>query len=93
MENPTAEVDSIIAGFDLMSEEEQKKMADRNARFAAGNAVEMEEEVDPNAIVDLEKRQARLERFGIVDPSAQVEGESGAEKKEKVRAPRRAEVR
>ena len=89
MENPTTEVDSIIAGFDLMSEEEQKKMADRNARFAAGNAVEMEEEVDPNAIVDLEKRQARLERFGIVDPSAQVEGESGAEKKEKVRAPRR----
>ena len=40
-----------------MSEEEQKKMADRNARFAAGNAVEMEEEVDPNAIVDLEKHR------------------------------------
>ena len=80
---------SIIAGFDLMSEQEQKKMAERNARFGNDNTGESEEVIDPNIAIDQEKRQARLERFGLVDPT-QNNGEEEADgKKEKVRVPRR----
>ena len=81
---------SIIAGFDLMSEQEQKKMAERNARFGNDNTGESEEVIDPNIAIDQEKRQARLERFGLVDPTQNNNGEEEADgKKEKVRVPRR----
>jgi hypothetical protein len=89
-ENPKTEVGNIIAGFDLMSEEEQKKMADRNARFGKNsNGEETEEIVDPNVAIDMEKRQARLERFGLIDPTNNEGGADDAEVKKKVRAPRR----
>ena len=85
LENPTNEVASIVAGFDLMSDAEQQKMADRAARFGANeDAAAMEGYGNSLTEDELAKRQARQERFGFVGEVAQV-----TETVEKVRAPRR----
>ena len=57
-------------------------MAERNARFENDNTGESEEVIDPNIAIDQEKRQARLERFGLVDPT-QNNGEEEADGRKK----------
>jgi hypothetical protein len=86
LENPTNEVSAIVAGFDLMSEEEQQKMAERAARFG-GNAEAAENALTPEQQAEMEKRRAREERFGLTDEKqSHLDRQEAAEK---IRAPRR----